>query len=112
MPVRPPAQAKHERPVWVADAPWASTMPTWRCSRRRSASTSVASAPVAVAPPARSARPSGPNPTLAYDWVAIAPTPARAHGTTDPTARNLDLSLIHISEPTRLGMISYAVFCL
>src|SRR5450756_2860287 len=26
--------------------------------------------------------------------------------------RVLDLSLIHISEPTRLGMISYAVFCL
>src|SRR5450756_2876356 len=25
---------------------------------------------------------------------------------------NLELSLIHISEPTRLGMISYAVFCL
>src|SRR5665648_236069 len=24
----------------------------------------------------------------------------------------LELSLIHISEPTRLGMISYAVFCL
>eukprot|EP00825_Cyclidium_porcatum_P006429 TRINITY_DN13195_c0_g1_i3.p3 TRINITY_DN13195_c0_g1~~TRINITY_DN13195_c0_g1_i3.p3 ORF type:complete len:102 (-),score=2.01 TRINITY_DN13195_c0_g1_i3:64-369(-) len=24
----------------------------------------------------------------------------------------LQLSLIHISEPTRLGMISYAVFCL
>ena len=23
-----------------------------------------------------------------------------------------NLSLIHISEPTRLGMISYAVFCL
>src|SRR5450756_1810481 len=23
----------------------------------------------------------------------------------------LELSLIHISEPTRLGMISYAVFC-
>src|SRR5450759_4143490 len=30
-----------------------------------------------------------------------------AHGS-DDTA----LSLIHISEPTRLGMISYAVFCL
>eukprot|EP00825_Cyclidium_porcatum_P019948 TRINITY_DN22810_c0_g1_i3.p1 TRINITY_DN22810_c0_g1~~TRINITY_DN22810_c0_g1_i3.p1 ORF type:complete len:263 (+),score=16.10 TRINITY_DN22810_c0_g1_i3:178-966(+) len=29
----------------------------------------------------------------------------------DPTM-NVDLSLIHISEPTRLGMISYAVFCL
>src|SRR5450759_5824546 len=26
--------------------------------------------------------------------------------------RDYDLSLIHISEPTRLGMISYAVFCL
>src|SRR5450756_3060640 len=26
--------------------------------------------------------------------------------------KNLNLSLIHISEPTRLGMISYAVFCL
>ena len=24
----------------------------------------------------------------------------------------IGLSLIHISEPTRLGMISYAVFCL
>src|SRR5450756_3034414 len=35
------------------------------------------------------------------------PTPAdRCTGT------SLRLSLIHISEPTRLGMISYAVFCL
>src|SRR5665648_1164115 len=30
--------------------------------------------------------------------------------TVDPGFMNL--SLIHISEPTRLGMISYAVFCL
>src|SRR5450756_3200349 len=30
---------------------------------------------------------------------------------TEQDAR-LGLSLIHISEPTRLGMISYAVFCL
>src|SRR5450756_2027420 len=28
------------------------------------------------------------------------------------TAAIMELSLIHISEPTRLGMISYAVFCL
>src|SRR5450756_102316 len=28
------------------------------------------------------------------------------------TVRTYSLSLIHISEPTRLGMISYAVFCL
>src|SRR5450756_2434281 len=27
-------------------------------------------------------------------------------------ASSVDVSLIHISEPTRLGMISYAVFCL
>src|SRR5450756_2256737 len=32
----------------------------------------------------------------------------RAHTTFIPW----DLSLIHVSEPTRLGMISYAVFCL
>ena len=31
----------------------------------------------------------------------------------DPASfRVQELSLIHISEPTRLGMISYAVFCL
>ena len=29
-----------------------------------------------------------------------------------PVLLVLMLSLIHISEPTRLGMISYAVFCL
>ena len=29
-----------------------------------------------------------------------------------PDDPDRDLSLIHISEPTRLGMISYAVFCL
>jgi len=27
---------------------------------------------------------------LAKDWVATAPTPARAHGTTAPTDRNLE----------------------
>src|SRR5665648_80286 len=30
----------------------------------------------------------------------------------EKTSSGLGLSLIHISEPTRLGMISYAVFCL
>ena len=30
----------------------------------------------------------------------------------DAIRRFRSLSLIHISEPTRLGMISYAVFCL
>src|SRR5428012_16398 len=39
---------------------------------------------------------------------------AHARFTTNPRLRGAavaDLSLIHISEPTRLGMISYAVFC-
>src|SRR5450756_3016728 len=31
---------------------------------------------------------------------------------TEATTARSRLSLIHISEPTRLGMISYAVFCL
>src|SRR5450756_913228 len=30
----------------------------------------------------------------------------------EPVLTGVLLSLIHISEPTRLGMISYAVFCL
>src|SRR5665648_1284895 len=32
--------------------------------------------------------------------------------TTWPQCAQRDITLIHISEPTRLGMISYAVFCL
>src|SRR5450756_2726479 len=41
--------------------------------------------------------------------LAVGEQGARRLGQT-PT--ELILSLIHISEPTRLGMISYAVFCL
>src|SRR5450756_2751921 len=33
-------------------------------------------------------------------------------GESTPSRAVVQLSLIHISEPTRLGMISYAVFCL
>src|SRR5450756_2957041 len=41
------------------------------------------------------------------------PQPAALHTITGASARAaVNLSLIHISEPTRLGMISYAVFCL
>src|SRR5450756_2996343 len=36
----------------------------------------------------------------------------RDHGRPEGIALLWQLSLIHISEPTRLGMISYAVFCL
>src|SRR5659263_640816 len=39
-------------------------------------------------------------------------TSGRARGATTAGWTASGLSLIHISEPTRLGMISYAVFCL
>src|SRR5450756_553401 len=42
-------------------------------------------------------------------WVAIADVDALVK---KDSAIDQHLSLIHISEPTRLGMISYAVFCL
>src|SRR5665648_1183002 len=39
--------------------------------------------------------------------------PSEQAGVSKPTLpEGMNLSLIHISEPTRLGMISYAVFCL
>src|SRR5450756_1863080 len=49
--------------------------------------------------------------------VSVLPEPHAAKNTkgmtaADTTRKRGRLSLIHISEPTRLGMISYAVFCL
>src|SRR5450759_5843829 len=43
-------------------------------------------------------------------WLVKRALTGDMHAT--PDAALYDLSLIHISEPTRLGMISYAVFCL
>src|SRR5450756_780569 len=48
----------------------------------------------------------------APDSVLVYHTALEAHGVAHTPARTVYLSLIHISEPTRLGMISYAVFCL
>src|SRR5450759_3407997 len=69
------------------------------------------------------------NRATTRDWGATAPVPAsstlphcRRGSRTAAEAKSaavfsffnqgMNLSLIHISEPTRLGMISYAVFCL
>src|SRR5665648_1042248 len=46
-----------------------------------------------------------PKKTSLCSWITSIPTP-------EIKGLFLHLSLIHISEPTRLGMISYAVFCL
>src|SRR5450759_3482761 len=69
-----------------------------------------------AAAPASATNPAATTPaatTPAAGAVAAAP----ATGTTHEVkmigdATGYRLSLIHISEPTRLGMISYAVFCL
>src|SRR5450756_2713278 len=45
--------------------------------------------------------------TLSGEWPRL-----RMDHTLGKLVEDEDLSLIHISEPTRLGMISYAVFCL
>src|SRR5665648_809979 len=67
--------------------------PTWsRCGGRRVRARSCSSA--------------SPVCWRAY-WWAASPMGLPASPSTERT-----LSLIHISEPTRLGMISYAVFCL
>src|SRR5450756_2784860 len=42
----------------------------------------------------------------------VQPGPVQARRSMVRDGKILELSLIHISEPTRLGMISYAVFCL
>src|SRR5450756_2940648 len=60
-----------------------------------------------------------PNLTIGLPVVArlaeVSPLPLDVHLMIDDPDRwapRYALSLIHISEPTRLGMISYAVFCL
>src|SRR5450756_2304588 len=51
------------------------------------------------------------NNVLGCEIVLITGEIVRVGGKSAETS-GYDLSLIHISEPTRLGMISYAVFCL
>src|SRR5450756_462835 len=54
------------------------------------------------------------EPQLPYPNSALQCDLTRVHEALRESQRRHDryLSLIHISEPTRLGMISYAVFCL
>jgi hypothetical protein len=65
--------------------------------------------------------PSGPKAVLAKDWVATAPAPTAAHGTTEPTARNFDATATPISparkstatmEKVAMGGRMDGTFCL
>src|SRR5450759_566786 len=59
-----------------------------------------------------------PGPVTSNKWLTAsvvadaASVVAQIFAEADRRDPDHDLSLIHISEPTRLGMISYAVFCL
>src|SRR5450759_793933 len=48
----------------------------------------------------------------AFDMGAVAVGATIFYGSEHSRRQIQEVSLIHISEPTRLGMISYAVFCL
>src|SRR2546427_843047 len=89
-PVRPPNQGKHSLPVKLAAPPCISTMPTWRFAESGSPAVSRSMTAWGDMPFANRSRPAGPKLVLAYDWVAIAPTPPRAQGTTAPADRNFD----------------------
>src|SRR3990172_13132478 len=80
----------HSAPVWLAVTPEAETTPTWRCAGIRSAAKTASIATCGDCPLARASRMRGPKPANPIAWVATAPTPARAQGTTAPTARDLD----------------------
>jgi len=88
--VTPPAQGKQWVPLKVADCPCRSTMPTCRLWASGSRAIKRSMTVSGAMPSASIARPSGPWLVLAYDWVAIAPTPPLAQGTTAPAARNFE----------------------
>src|SRR3954469_2738382 len=88
-PLTLPANGMQPAPVCTAVSPRASTTATWRTSLSSSAASSMRSA--SRAPMSCSASSSfGPPPGTGMDCVATAPTPARSHGTTEPTENQCD----------------------
>src|SRR3954452_21215143 len=76
-------------PVWTATSPRASTTPTCLTSRSSSPAMSSRRASCASISSSRSST-RGPPPGTGTDCVAAQPTPARSHGTTDPTENQCD----------------------
>ncbi len=85
-----PAAGIVSDPVKAATPPRASTTPSCRCCAPGSLAISAATTSLAERPARSSSRPIGPNEMLTDAWVAMAPTPASAHGTTGPTLRKCD----------------------
>ena len=104
LPVNDAACSKHSFPVNEAARPEASTIPACRVSRLSSSDSSRSRVDWGSSPSAKRSSPRGPNVASAKDWVATAPSPPRAHGTTAPTARNFDC----VATPTSLASGSAA----
>src|SRR3954452_20515804 len=99
-PVTPPAQSRQSAPVYVAAPPAASTIPACRSARLSSASVSSSSTCCAVRPWASRSRPRVLYDRLGSDWVATAPTCARAAGTAAPTAKNFEATATPHDSPS------------
>src|SRR5450759_18235 len=125
---RPAAKAARSSTTWES-ALWSATRPsswswrrgTWSAGRctRRSGPAAVSAARITCTwtcgtSAARSSRRSCPTslslPASTRAWSRSRSRFRFSRRLTTPWV--VSLSLIHISEPTRLGMISYAVFCL
>src|SRR5204863_7204281 len=89
-PCSPPAQSRHLLPVQDAMPPCASAIPTWRESQAESVAASARRASGAESPDRNNASALGPNDGSTRAWVATAPTPASAQGTSVPTLKYLD----------------------
>ena len=99
-PTRSPAQGRHASPVCAAALPSRSTRPTCRWAAASSSSTIRSRATSAVAPSSSRDRASPFQATFASAWVATAPMPATAAGTTDPTARNFEATATPHDSPS------------
>src|SRR5258705_58537 len=89
-PFSPPAQSRHLLPVQLATPPCASAIPSWRESQTESVAASARSTSGALSPDFNKTSALSPNEGSTRAWVAIAPTPASAQGTSVPTLKYFD----------------------
>ena len=85
-----PVSRKQPAPVWTAARPSASTIATCRRSRPGSPARSSSRTSGALRPARILSRPNAPYEPSVKPWVATAPTPASAHGTSAPIENQWD----------------------